>query len=356
MAICGVQFTFCIVGTVLVNYFSRQVRFISCFSLLLLLFCICSLFALLDTSHFNEEFFGTSLAIAVLMTILSSTLNISCSVEASEFHLLSPFLSGQSVAGILAAIANIVSIFFSPNVYWEAFSFFMSAALVMCISWFAYGFIFGCCDYSISEYDLIDANSNETTEENRPLLLPEGAKPTPMSYTEIMKEIWFELASLTITFCITIAVFPTLVSMYRPTDTLDWLPEKYFLPIFCFLNFNLFDFIGREIAGRWRMIVNRQVLGVLVFLRLAVLVLLPMTNCQPRSTPVYLQSDYAYILLIFVLGLTNGLCATISFRHGTSLVSYASSSRASALLTTFLTLGLTLGAFGSFLVVLGLSW
>jgi len=29
-------------------------------------------------------------------------------VEASEFHLLTPFLSGQSVAGILAAIANIL--------------------------------------------------------------------------------------------------------------------------------------------------------------------------------------------------------------------------------------------------------
>ena len=49
----------------------------------------------------------------------SSTLNISCSVEASEFHLLSPFLSGQSVAGILAAVANIISISFSPNIYWE---------------------------------------------------------------------------------------------------------------------------------------------------------------------------------------------------------------------------------------------
>jgi len=92
-------------------------------------------------------------------------------VEASEFHLLSPFLSGQSVAGILAAVANIISISFSPNVYWEAFAFFMSAALVMSFSWAAYGYIFGCCDYSISEYDLIDANSNEVSEEGRVRLL-----------------------------------------------------------------------------------------------------------------------------------------------------------------------------------------
>ena len=67
-------------------------------------------------------------------------------------------------------------------------------------------------------------------------------------------------------------------------------------------------------------------------------------------------SNLFNLVLIFLLGLTNGLCATISFRNGTSLVSYASSSRASALLTTFLTFGLTLGAFSSFLVVLGVSW
>lgn len=116
-----------------------------------------------------------------------------------------------------------------------------------------------------------------------------------MGYNEIMKEIWFELASLTITFCITIAVFPTLVSMYHPVDSESWLPEKYFIPIFCFLNFNVWDFVGREIAGRCRNIVNRKVLGSLVTVRLVILILLPMTNCQPRTAPVYLNSDYIYI-------------------------------------------------------------
>ena len=88
-------------------------------------------------------------------------------MEASEFHLLSPFLSGQSVAGILAAVANIISITFSSDVYWEAFGFFMSAALVVALSWAAYGYIFGCCNYKISDYDLIDENQNEESQEDR---------------------------------------------------------------------------------------------------------------------------------------------------------------------------------------------
>lgn len=47
-----------------------------------------------------------------------------------------------------------------------------------------------------------------------------------------------EACCLVATFMLTIAVFPTLVSMYEPSD--DLLPKKYFLPVFCFLNFNLF--------------------------------------------------------------------------------------------------------------------
>ena len=42
--------------------------------------------------------------------MLSSTLNITCSVEATEFNRVAVFLSGQSMAGIIAAIANIMTI------------------------------------------------------------------------------------------------------------------------------------------------------------------------------------------------------------------------------------------------------
>lgn len=47
--------------------------------------------------------------------MLSSTLNITCSVEATEFNRVAVFLSGQSMAGIIAAIANIMTISFSND-------------------------------------------------------------------------------------------------------------------------------------------------------------------------------------------------------------------------------------------------
>ncbi|CBY06701.1 unnamed protein product [Oikopleura dioica] len=351
VAICGVQFIFCVIGTFTITKFTRQTRFTVCFVLLAILFTACAILALVDTSNFKELFFGGSLSIAVLMTILSSTLNISCSVEASEFHLLTPFLSGQSVAGILAAIANILCIAFADQIAWEAFAFFLSALFLILLAWGAYGFVFGCCERSISDYDQIDYNENEiNSPENQPLLLPTDEKAKPESHLEIAKIIWPELAALTFTFAVTIAVFPTLVSTFVPVD--GYFPDKFFSPVFCFLSFNLVDFIGREIAGHLRSLNNRKLLGAIVVLRFSILFLLPLTNCQPRSLPVIFTSDWVFILLMILLGLTNGLAATISFRSGANAVAFASTSRASAMMTTFLTLGLTLGALSSFVVVM----
>ena len=47
--------------------------------------------------------------------LFSSTLNITCSLEAAEYNQVAVFLSGQSVAGIIAAIANLLTIALSDN-------------------------------------------------------------------------------------------------------------------------------------------------------------------------------------------------------------------------------------------------
>lgn len=41
--------------------------------------------------------------------LLSSSLNITISIEASEFDQVAAFLSGQSMAGLIASIANILT-------------------------------------------------------------------------------------------------------------------------------------------------------------------------------------------------------------------------------------------------------
>ena len=92
-----------------------------------------------------------------------------------------------------------------------------------------------------------------------------------------------------------------------------------------------------------------------------------MTNCLPRHSPVYLHGDWVYIskllpvafpvqsfiilVLVTMLGLTNGLNASLAFISGCSSVSQSTAPRAAAFLTICLTFGLTLGACSSFLVI-----
>jgi len=355
VAICGVQFTFCCIGTVLINFFSRKVRFISCLLSLITLFLICAIMAPVDTSDYNQAFFIVSLFIAVMMTILSSTLNITCSVEATEFNRVAVFLSGQSMAGIIAAIANIMTISFSNDVYVEALSFFVAASVIILVGFGSYIAIYGLCDSTgpkISEYDdLDDCSQASDPNENQPLLRENStAQIAADSYWQIFLQLKTEACCLVATFMLTIAVFPTLVSMYEPSD--DLLPKKYFLPVFCFLNFNLFDYIGRELAGRISSLQNKNVLIGSTAFRLIIVALIAMTNCQPRHTPVYFHQDWVYIGLITIFALGNGLNASISFIIGCDSVSESSAPRAAAFLTICLTAGLTLGACFSFLVIL----
>ena len=126
--------------------------------------------------------------------------------------------------------------------------------------------------------------------------------------------------------------------------------------------------MGRELAGRIKSIQNRPTLAISTVIRISLLILLMLTNCQPRhNMNVYFTADWIYIgkiskaflsfhatfsVLIALLGLTNGLNASVAFICGCSTVQPRSAPRAAAFLTICLTFGLTLGACSSFLVIL----
>ena len=56
VAICGVQFVFCVIGTFTITKFTRQTRFTVCFALLAVLFTASATLALVDTSNYKGNF------------------------------------------------------------------------------------------------------------------------------------------------------------------------------------------------------------------------------------------------------------------------------------------------------------
>ena len=273
VAICGVQFTFCCVGTALVNCFSRKCRFIFCFTRKdFILFDCSNPISMITSSQYcwdfsnlnsevhkfdnfipNQCYLGTcryffnqpnflryftdnrccydhpqvlyrayriTLSIVyelksidysgitsqylwlincgrLQIKLFSSSLNITISIEASEFDQVAAFLSGQSMAGLIASIANILTTTLSNDgtytpthrsgssgltrrigwiihiylVYYEALSFFITASVIILIGFASYINLYGLCDtkQKISEYDNLDedVNNNINSNENQ---------------------------------------------------------------------------------------------------------------------------------------------------------------------------------------------
>ena len=130
----------------------------------------------------------------IQIILFSSSLNITISIEASEFDQVAAFLSGQSMAGLIASIANILTTTLSNDgmypfskpvftdgpsstelirylVYYEALSFFITASVIILIGFASYINLYGLCDtkQKISEYDNLDedVNNNINSNENQ---------------------------------------------------------------------------------------------------------------------------------------------------------------------------------------------
>ncbi len=163
-------------------------------------------------------------------------------------------------------------------------------------------------------------------------------------------QIWPHAISAMMVFWVSLALFPPVTVLVVPQnpDSSEWT-GKYFLPITCFLLFNLSDFLGR-FTGRFCPIpLKRKFLLLFVsFSRIILIPLIMLCNASPRShLPVLFKSEVYYILFMALLGFSNGYVIINAMINGPKFVSEEYRENAGFFLVAFLGLGLTLGAFSS---------
>ena len=72
-------------------------------------------------------------------------------------------------------------------------------------------------------------------------------KDTTVKLTDIIKETWTFNLAVFLNFLVTLGVFPTFHSLAQTTSSNEeW--QKYFVPVGCFLVFNVCDLLGRILA------------------------------------------------------------------------------------------------------------
>ncbi|XP_072031388.1 equilibrative nucleoside transporter 3-like [Amphiura filiformis] len=109
--------------------------------------------------------------------------------------------------------------------------------------------------------------------------------------------------------------------MVAPTsENMAPFMQKFFIPITCFLLFNVCDFLGSCVPA-WVKWPSAKYTWILTTARILFYPIFLFSNYRPatRHLPVFLN-DWAYIVVVIAMGLSNGYLKTIVMMDGPQAV------------------------------------
>uniref|UniRef100_A0A8C6US79 Solute carrier family 29 member 1a n=1 Tax=Neogobius melanostomus TaxID=47308 RepID=A0A8C6US79_9GOBI len=273
-----------------------------------------------------------------------------------------PIMSGQGLAGTFAAFSMICALTTGAALQDSAFGYFITACAVILVAimsyvvlpkmeFFQYYTESNGSHPSADEENKMDLLKKEDSAEKRPgvSLTEDEARPT-VSVVNIFKQIWVMALSVCFIFTVTIGTFPAVTVDVKSTIAEGGAWETYFIPVSCFLLFNLMDWAGRSLTAfcMWPG-KDSMWLPILVVLRIVFIPLFILCNVQPRSNlPVLFYHDAWYIIFMIFFSASNGYLASLCMCFGPKKVAQHEAETAGAIMAFFLSLGLALGAAISF--------
>ncbi|XP_054049842.1 heat shock protein HSP 90-beta isoform X3 [Rissa tridactyla] len=177
-----------------------------------------------------------------------------------------PIMSGQGLAGTFAALAMIFSIAIGAQQPESFIGYFTTACVAIVLAIFSY-ILLPRMDffryYSMkdkTEYrvynaeletkrDLIKKDEPNGMEQNNSKVIPIHNPDEKPSVITIFKKLWVMALSVCFVFTVTIGVFPSITAKVSTVlgEGNRW--GLYFIPVSCFLLFNVFDWTGRSLTA-----------------------------------------------------------------------------------------------------------
>uniref|UniRef100_A0A146WTV5 Equilibrative nucleoside transporter 1 n=1 Tax=Fundulus heteroclitus TaxID=8078 RepID=A0A146WTV5_FUNHE len=273
-----------------------------------------------------------------------------------------PIMSGQGLAGTFAAFSMICALATGSELQDSAFGYFITACVVILLAIASY---FMLPKMEFFQYYMESNRSGPSAdEENKMDLLKkenQEANPSGMNLTEeetsagrsvfnIFKQIWVTALSVCFIFTVTIGTFPAVTVDVKSTVANGGSWETYFIPVSCFLLFNVMDWAGRSLTAVCMWPGKNSIgLPVLCGLRVIFIPLFMLCNVQPRDNfAVVFSHDAWYIIFMILFSFSNGYLASLCMCYGPKKVPQHQAETAGAIMAFFLSLGLALGAAISF--------
>ncbi|KAM8841840.1 equilibrative nucleoside transporter 1-like isoform 1-T2 [Synchiropus picturatus] len=270
-----------------------------------------------------------------------------------------PIMSGQGLAGTFAAVAMICAIASGSELHDAAFGYFLTACAVILLSVISYLLLPKLDFYlfhqnsgpqrSAVEEPLTSVNLHSPGLDSA--VMDQKPQSQNVSMIGIFKKIWSVALSVCFTFTITIGTFPAITADTRSTLAAESSWNVYFIPVCCFLFFNLSDWGGRSLSAlcTWPGM-DSWLVPALVVARVVFVPLFMLCNVQPRfQLPIFFHHDGWFILFMVLFAFSNGYLASLCMCFGPKKVLPHEAESAGVIMAFFLTLGLALGAGLSFL-------
>ncbi|KAM4903094.1 equilibrative nucleoside transporter 1 isoform 1-T7 [Sylvia borin] len=279
-----------------------------------------------------------------------------------------PIMSGQGLAGTFAALAMIFSIAIGAQQPESFIGYFTTACVTIVLAivsyvvlphmdFFRYYSMKDKTEYRVynaeleTKRDLIKKDENGM-EQNNSKIIPIHNPDEQPSVIAIFKKLWVLALSVCFVFTVTIGVFPAITAKVSTVlgEGNKW--GLYFIPVSCFLLFNVFDWTGRSLTALFTWPGKDScLLPVMVVLRVIFVPLFMLCNVKPRYyLPDVFSHDAWYIVFMIFFSISNGYLASLCMCFGPKKVLAHEAETAGAVMAFFLSLGLALGAAVSFLV------
>ncbi|KAM7008864.1 equilibrative nucleoside transporter 1-like [Tautogolabrus adspersus] len=267
-----------------------------------------------------------------------------------------PIMSGQGLAGTFAAFSMICAITSGSELQDAAFGYFITACFVIFLSILSYIMLPKLEFFQFYQ----DRNRKQKADEDNSVNLMskevhaesgDQNKHQEVSMIQIFKKIWLLALSVCFTFTVTIGTFPAITADTKSTLAEGGSWEQYFIPVSCFLLFNLCDWSGRSLTAfcMWPQ-KDSVLLPASIVCRIVFVPLFMLCNVQPRlNLPVFFHHDAWFIVFMVLFAFSNGYLASLCMCYGPKNVLPHEAETAGSIMAFFLSLGLALGAASSFI-------
>ena len=363
----GANFLCHLVNIILGHKYSTKPRILISLMFNIVLFAVSTVFTRIDTDPWQLEFYGLTLAFALLFNINDSIFQ-GVSRHNKGRHQFNRMYSGAYTS----IMARFPPSFMGSMMQGQSFGGIMSSGLSVILlivgggdtvevaTWyflFATVFLLG----TLLIFITINRNSfyklylNKEKETN----VRVENDHSSFSHLVVVKDIWMLNVSIFLVYVVSLSVYPSLVRLVQPVgSSKTW--QKYFIPVGVFFAYNFLDFVGRMMAVfiQWP---RPTKIGSAICLatsvtRFALVPVLLLCNLSPDDrhvTPVLIRSDAVFLTVHVIVSLSNGYLTTITMMNAPQMVEGdTNQSVVGSVMVFMLVCGLLAGSCVSYLWIL----